>query len=339
MIFSLLCAITFASNKLHLKSLDNAWTDWLDLYKDTETIQQHFLEGKLEERKEVFAYNYAYVRMHNSRNSSYWLELNEFAGMTNDEFRAQRNGYLGDSQRMGEKYVMSSEAAPASVDWRNKLVLPVKDQAQCGSCWAFSTIVSLEGQYAKLTEKLLSLSEQDLVDCVKKVKIPGSSEECCDGCEGGLMDYAFQYIIDSQDGTDDKESEYRYTAKNGRCKFRESEGFKDAKVTKYTDITKGSEEELKDATATVGPISVAVNANNAWQLYGGGILKPLFCPGNRLDHGVAVVGYGADGVKDYWIIKNSWGKTWGEKGYVRLHRGSNTCGVSNSACYPTVESA
>merc|ERR1719204_869735 len=293
MIFAILFAVTFSSNNLHLESLDNAWDGWLNLYKETSTVQQHLMEGKINERKEIFAYNYAYVRMHNSRNHSYWLELNEFAAMSNDEFRATRNGYLGEHESHGEEYVMSGEEAPSSVDWRNKLVLPVKDQAQCGSCWAFSTIVSLEGQYAKLTENLLSLSEQDLVDCVKKVKIPGSSDECCDGCEGGLMDYAFQYMIDSQDGTDDKEADYRYTARNGVCKFREAEGFKDAKVSKFTDIKKGSEEQLVDATANVGPISVAVNANNAWQLYSGGVLKPLFCPGSKLDHGVAVVGYGA----------------------------------------------
>jgi len=338
MIFALIFAVALSSNKLHHLSLDDAWNGWLDMYKDTETLQQHQYEGKMNDRKDIFADNYAVVRMHNSRNHSYWLELNEFAAMTNEEFRMSRNGFLNiDHPRNGEAHVMSGVEAPSSVDWRNKLVLPVKNQEQCGSCWAFSTVVSLEGQYAKLTENLLSMSEQDLVDCVKKVKVPGSSEVCCDGCEGGLMDYAFQYMIDSQSGTDDKESSYRYTARNGRCKFEKSEAFKDAKITKYTDITKGSESELMDATANVGPISVAVNANNAWQLYSGGVLKPLFCPGNRLDHGVAVVGYGKEGAKEYWIIKNSWGKTWGEEGYIRLHRGANTCGVANSACYPTLE--
>jgi C1A family cysteine protease len=339
MIFALFLAVAFAFNNLYLHSLDDAWKGWLTMYKETETMTQHLLEEKMDVRKEIFALNYAYVRMHNSRNASYWLELNEFAAMTNDEFRATRNGYNNiEHKRMGESHVMSEEASPSSVDWRGKLVLPVKNQEQCGSCWAFSTIVSLEGQYAKLSESLLSLSEQDLVDCVKNVKIPGQSDTCCDGCEGGLMDYAFQYMIDSQSGTDDTESSYKYTARNGRCKFEKSKAFKDAKVTKYTDITKGSESELMDATANVGPISVAVNANNAWQLYSGGVLKPLFCPGSKLDHGVAVVGYGKEGEKEYWIIKNSWGNTWGEKGYVRLHRGANTCGVANSACYPTLES-
>jgi len=336
MIFAVVFAIALSSNNIHHLQLDDAWKGWLAMYKDTATVQQHYYEDKMDDRKNIFADNYATVRMHNSRNYSYWLELNEFAAMTNEEFRMSRNGYLNiDHPRNGEEHVTGYgvEANPTSVDWRGKLVLPVKNQEQCGSCWAFSTIVSLEGQYAKLTENLLSLSEQDLVDCVKKVKIPGSSEVCCDGCEGGLMDYAFQYMIDSQSGTDDKESAYKYTARNGKCKFEKSEAFQNAKVTKYTDIKKGSEDDLADATATVGPISVAVNANNAWQLYSGGILRPLFCPGNRLDHGVAVVGYS----ENYWIIKNSWGKTWGEKGYVRLHRGANTCGVANSACYPTLE--
>merc|ERR1719436_1571444 len=306
------------------------------MYSNSATVKAHGING---DRKEIFAYNYAFVRMHNSRNQSFTLALNEFAAMTEEEF-TQRNGFRQGERSwrsIGESHVVIGDA-PSSIDWRPKLVNPIKNQGQCGSCWAFSTIVSLEGQYAKLTNDLTSFSEQDLVDCVKNQKIPGQSDTCCNGCQGGLMDYAFQYMIDSQSGSDDTESSYKYTARNGRCKFEKSKAFKDAKVTKYTDITKGSESELMDATATVGPISVAVNANNAWQLYSGGVLKPLFCPGSKLDHGVAVVGYGKEGAKEYWIIKNSWGKTWGEKGYVRLHRGSNTCGVANSACYPTLES-
>eukprot|EP00493_Phyllostaurus_siculus_P003465 UN03480 len=173
-----------------------------------------------------------------------------------------RNGSLSiNHPRNGEAHVMSGVEAPSSVDWRKTLVLPVKTKNNAGHA-GLSPRLSPSRTVRQAPKNLLSMSEQDLVDCVKKVKVPGSSEVCCDGCEGGLMDYAFQYMIDSQSGTDDKESSYRYTARNGRCKFEKSEAFRDAKITKYTDITKGSESELMDATANVGPISVAVNAND-----------------------------------------------------------------------------
>lgn len=323
MIFFLICAFAFANN-LHTYDLETAWKRWNNMYEKSSTVMAHGIDG---ERKEIFAYNYAFVRMHNSRNQTFTLALNEYAAMTEAEFK-QRNGFTNeqrDWKSLGESYVMQGNV-PDSVDWRPKLVNPIKNQGQCGSCWAFSTIVSLEGQYAKLTSDLQSFSEQDLVDCAKNVKIPGSSQTCCDGCKGGLMDYGFQYMIDSQSGSDDSEKSYPYTGKDGTCHFDGGSAFKDAQVTGFVDLK--SEDELLDATANVGPISVAVNANTFWQLYHSGILNPIVCNPDKLDHGVAVVGYGKDG-DDYWIIRNSWGTVWGEKGYARLLRGSNKCGIAN----------
>jgi len=331
MIFYILCTLAFANN-LHTYDLETSWKLWRGQF---ESQVPHTLDAA---RKEIFAYNYAFVRMHNSRNHSFTLALNEYAHMTEDEFK-QRNGFTNerrDWRSIGESHVMVGDA-PSSIDWRPKLVNPIKNQGQCGSCWAFSTVVSLEGQYAKLTNDLTSFSEQDLVDCVKNVKIPGSSDTCCDGCQGGLMDYAFQYMIDSQDGADDTEASYPYKGRNEACNFDSGSAFKDAKVTGFVDLK--TEDELLDATANVGPISVAVNANIFWQLYGGGILNPITCNPDKLDHGVAVVGYGTDS-DDYWIIRNSWGKTWGEKGYARLLRGKNKCGIANGPpSYPKMSSA
>jgi len=328
MIFAILLSLAFANN-LHKLPVDQAWAKW----------QTQFGEHECPHRYEAFFYNHALVRAHNSKpNVTFTLALNEFAHLTNEEFKEQQ-GFRGGErswQSLGDAYEMVGNA-PDSIDWRGKLVTPVKNQGQCGSCWTFSAVVSLEGQYAKLTNDLTSFSEQDFVDCVKNVKVPGSSQSCCDGCNGGLMDYAFQYMISNQDGADDTESSYPYTGKDGSCSFSQSGAFKDAQVTSFVDLK--SEDELLDATANKGPISVAVNANIFWQLYHGGVLKPFSCPANKLDHGVAVVGYGTDSGKDYWIIKNSWGKTWGEDGYVRLNRGDNTCGVANGPpSYPVMSS-
>jgi len=329
----LLFALAF-SNNLHTLPVDKAWARWQVMYNDTQTFQQHVASGSLDMRRDIFALNHAYVKEHNSQGHSWTLELNEFAAMDNEEWRYTRHGYKGEPLNLGEAYVMSGLKNPSSVDWRGKLVNPIKNQASCGSCWTFSAVASLEGQYAKMTETLVEFSEQDLVDCVKGVRLPGSYQTCCSGCSGGLMDYGFYYLQQEQNGADDYESQYPYTARDGSCKYSASKAPNDAKVTGYTDIRTGSETQLEDATANVGPISVAVNAAGiGWQLYKSGVYSPSSCNPNNLDHGVAVVGYGTDG-DDYWIIRNSWGTSWGENGYMRLEKGGNTCGVAQSASYP-----
>lgn len=330
MIFSLICAIALAANNFHHYDLNTAWKRWQMHYGNSETVLAHGLD---DERKIAFSYNYALVRQHNSMNMSWSLELNEFAAMPFDEFR-QRNGYKPWMKESAPKASATHQivgGAPSSIDWRPKLVNPVKNQGQCGSCWTFSTVASLESAYAKLTENLESFSEQDLVDCVKNF------QGCCNGCQGGLMDYAFGYMEQSQSGRDDMESNYPYTAKDGTCEYSASKAFSGAKITGYTDVTSKDEDALLDAVANVGVISIAVNAAHHWQLYSGGILDVSYlCNPDKLDHGVAVVGYGTDG-KDYWIVRNSWGPSWGEEGYIRLVRGKNMCGVATQPSYPTME--
>lgn len=281
------------------------------------------------------------VEKHNADERNTWtMAMNEHADLTQEEFN-QRNTLRHRSTK-GTLHVPSNNTAPASVDWRTKnLVNAVKNQGQCGSCWAFSTVVSLEGQIAKSSGDLPSLSEQDLVDCVKDVVLPGDSQKCCDGCQGGLMDYAFDYIIKSQSGKDATEASYQYTGSDGTCKFSSSS--KVGTITGYKDIPAADESALKDAVATVGPISIGVDASMGWQLYSGGIYKPAAwnpfkcsSAANKMDHGVAVVGYGSDSGEDYWIVRNSWGASWGEQGYMRLVMGQNACGVANAAVYPTM---
>lgn len=308
---------------------------WKQQYNKTYATKEEHMK-----REQIFIQNAIYIEKHNSEGHSFTLALNQFADMTPKEFADLQTLWpstLGTADSSApQRHQISGVELPTSVDWRDKgVVNPVKNQGQCGSCWAFSTIDSYESQVAIKTGKLASFSEQDLVDCVKDQTLPRTRGSCCNGCSGGLMDYAFAYMISKQSGKDDTESSYPYKAADGRCSFsaRTATG---AAVKSYTDIKAGDENALKDAVANVGPVSVAVDATSQWQFYRGGVFEPLTGCGTKLNHGVAVVGYGSEGGKDYWIIRNSWGSTWGEKGYLRLVMGKNECGVANSAVYPVL---
>jgi len=280
----------------------------------------------------------------------WWPELNEFADEDPAEFARTRNGLrpaLAARRRAapsgGVRHIVPANAPPlpASVDWRDKgLVVPPKNQGSCGSCWAFSAIASLEGQHAKKTGKLVSLSEENLVDCVHGVQLPNETTPCCMGCSGGLMDDAFSYVLEKQHGGVDTEAAYPYKGFSGSCLFDKLQpSAVGAKMVGFVDLQPGNETQLMHAVATVGPVSVGVDASLDWQLYAFGVFHPWFCsskPG-AMDHGVAVVGYGStDGGVPYWIIRNSWGSMWGEHGYMKLLRGKNACGVANAATYPLV---
>jgi cathepsin L len=229
--------------------------------------------------------------------------------------------------RSNSVFVPPVQDNPASVDWRTQgYVTPIKDQGQCGSCWAFSAVASLEGQHFKASGKLVSLSEQNLVDCSKK---QGNQ-----GCNGGLMDQAFTYI--KVNNGIDTEASYPYKAVDQKCKF--SAANVGATDTGFTDITSGSESDLETAIATVGPISVAIDASHgSFQLYKSGIYYEKKCSSSQLDHGVTVVGYGVNGTSEFYIVKNMWGTSWGTDGYIMMSKNKkNNCGIATTASFPTV---
>ncbi|CAL5028646.1 unnamed protein product [Urochloa decumbens] len=284
-------------------------------------------------RFEVFKANVDFIESVNAGNHKFWLEANQFADLTDDEFRATRTGYklpAGKDRRTAAfRYAnVSLDDLPDSIDWRAKgAVTPIKNQGECGCCWAFSTVASMEGVVKLSTGKLISLSEQELVDC----DVNGMDQ----GCDGGEMDDAFQFIIDNGGLT--TESNYPYTAADGTCNSGKASNDA-ASINGFEDVPANDEASLRKAVANQ-PVSVAVDGGDShFRFYKGGVLSGT-C-GTELDHGIAAVGYGvaADGTK-YWLMKNSWGTSWGEGGYIRMERDvadeEGLCGLAMQPSYPT----
>jgi cathepsin L len=285
-------------------------------------------------RRSIFAANVAKINKHNAEGHSWSMSVNKFADLTADEFKSMYASGLRSSDARSKNVNLSLlhkknvSANPTSVDWSAKgAVTPIKNQGQCGSCWAFSTTGSTEGATFIKTGTLPSLSEQQLVDC--------SGAEGNQGCNGGLMDQGFQYIIDNKGIT--TESAYPYTATDGTCASTGKPVA--ATLTSFTDVPANSETALETAIVQQ-PVSVAVEADqDVFQFYTSGVMTST-C-GTALDHGVLAVGYGTDAGSDYYKVKNSWGADWGMKGYILLGRGatfnpSGQCGIQMMASYPVV---
>jgi len=311
--------------------LDASWT----LFKSVFGKQYTFSEEVT--RRSIWEANVAIIRNHNLEADlglhTYTLGMNQLGDLTVEEFARQMNGLdmslrnqTADASRLTYR-APSNVQLPDMVDWRPKgYVTPVKDQGQCGSCWAFSTTGSLEGQHFAKTQQLVSLSEQNLVDC------SGSFGNM--GCNGGLMDNSFKYIK-ANNGIDTEPS-YPYEARNDQCRFNAANV--GATDTGYVDVAAQDEMALQSAIATVGPISVAIDAaHSSFQLYKSGVYNEPACSATRLDHGVLAVGYDSLNGQDYYIVKNSWGLVWGNQGYIFMSRNKqNQCGIATMSSYPLV---
>jgi len=283
-------------------------------------------------RKAIFVDNMKEIKMNNYlfglNHKSYESGINEYADMEWEEFDKQMNGFVYDSSENDNDAAfyepLPTDDLPAAVDHRDKgLVNPVENQKACGSCWAFSTAGALEGLHALKTGNLVSLSKQQLVDCNRVNR----------GCGGGWMNKAFDYII-SNDGVNTGQS-YPYIAHRQKCRYNATD-YK-ATMSSYEIIPRGDENALKSAVALHGPVAVAINARRHFKSYKSGVYK-AGCSTTRLNHAVLVVGYGTDAkAGDYWIVKNSWGTTWGEDGYIRMARNNrNMCGIASYASFPKV---
>lgn len=294
-------------------------------------------------RMKIFMENSHVVAKHNKLFAqglvSFKLKVNKYSDMLHHEFVKVFNGYNRSTvnpprtvgygpKDEGVRFIAPANVElPTQVDWRDKgAVTPVKDQGQCGSCWSFSATGSLEGQHYRATGQLVSLSEQNLVDCSEKF---GNN-----GCNGGLMDNAFRYI--KANGGIDTEASYPYKAEDEKCHYKTKN--RGATDKGFVDIESENESALQAAVATVGPVSIAIDASHqSFQLYGGGVYYEPECSADALDHGVLVVGYGTENGVDYWLVKNSWGPSWGDEGYIKMARNKkNNCGVATQASYPLV---
>ncbi|CAL4946040.1 unnamed protein product [Urochloa decumbens] len=313
---------------------DEALWDLYERWQAHHHVRRH--HGEKGRRFGTFKENVHFIHAHNKRGDRpYRLRLNRFGDMGREEFRSTfADSRINDLRRRGPHaaahalpgFIYENVAdLPQSVDWRQQgAVTAVKNQGKCGSCWAFSTVVAVEGINAIKTGKLVSLSEQELIDC--------DTEE--NGCQGGLMENAFDFI--KAHGGITTEAAYPYRARNGTCDSYRSRRGQLVSIDGHQMVPSGNEDALAKAVANQ-PVSVAIDAGGqAFQFYSEGVFTGD-C-GTDLDHGVAAVGYGvADDGTPYWVVKNSWGPGWGEGGYIRMERGAGDgglCGIAMEASFP-----
>lgn len=300
------------------------WTEFKRQYK-----RQYVSAEEENLRRTVYETNMRRAQEMGARNPLARFGTNAFSDVTEEEFKRRHSAEGFYARRKAPAQSPSTllfnskevtAAAGQTVDWRTKgAVTGVKDQGQCGSCWAFSSTGSIEGQYFLAGNKLTSVSEQELVSC----------DTIDQGCNGGLMDNAWSWLISAQKGQIVTEASYPYVSGDGNAPPCDLNGKTvGATINGHKDLAH-DETQMAAFVYASGPLSVGVDATS-WQTYSGGILTD--CISSQVDHGVLVVGYDDTNNPPYWIVKNSWNTDWGEKGYIRIKKGSNECLINN---YPT----
>ncbi|XP_049585369.1 cathepsin S, ortholog2, tandem duplicate 1 [Syngnathus scovelli] len=308
--------------------LDEHWMLWKKTHGKWYRSQPEDLH-----RRGLWEKNLMLITLHNLEASmglhSYQLSMNILGDLTPDEIRqsfANLTPPTDFHNRSSDWPLRQMVDIPDSVDWRDqKYVTSVKMQGSCGSCWAFSAAGALEGQLARTTGRLVDLSPQNIMDCSGKY---GNR-----GCYGGFISAAFQYVIDN--GGIDSEKSYPYTGKFGQCRYSAAQ--RAANCSGYNVLPENDEDALKQALAVIGPISVAIDASRpTFAFYSSGVYDDASCS-KSVNHAVLAVGYGTQDGKQFWLVKNSWGASFGDGGYIRMARGkSNQCGIAMFACYPVM---
>jgi len=342
-LFVVLCLVAISLAIVHVpneKEYTKEFRTWMM------THRKHYTTEEFGDRYKIFKENYNFVKTFNSNpKNKFKVGTNAYADLKNSEFNTLYKGLkLNLTAPKGQHHVpfsvhnLRNATCPANsgigatCDWRQAtdpaVITPIKNQGQCGSCWSFSATGSTEAQHAFTSKTLVGLSEQNLIDC--------STSEGNEGCNGGLMDQAFEYII--KNNGIDTEASYPYTCSGPNpCKFKVANI--GATLVSYTDIPTKNEKDLQAAIVADGPVSVAIDASSiTFQLYVFGVYYDPLCSETNLDHGVLAVGIGTttyDG-EEYYIVKNSWGTSWGMDGWFWMTRNSNNnCGIATAASYPT----
>jgi len=305
----LFCAVFVLTHATY----ENEFAAWV-----SSNNKSYATEEEYQNRLGVFSANMDKIqKLNEESDGGAVFAVNKFADLTSEEFDATYKGYRPVAWKVQRDLELPEVAAPATFDWEpTGKVTPVKNQEQCGSCWAFSATENIESVWmiAKdLTkDNFKPLAPQQIVDCDKRDG----------GCNGGDTPTAYEYVIGA--GGQDTEASYPYHAVNQACQFKPADV--EAKISSWKYVGKDNEADMLTGVATVSPLSICVDAE-PWQFYSGGIMKKAQC-GTSLDHCVQITAYDTAASTKYWNVRNSWGADWGEKGFIRLEYGTNTCGVA-----------
>ncbi|XP_072449888.1 procathepsin L-like [Chiloscyllium punctatum] len=325
-----------ASGHTFDSALDEDWKNWKSQHG------KQYTKDEENYRRMIWEDNMRFIEQHNLEYSmgkrTFTVGMNQFGDMTNEEFNEIMNGFRpvdadnahevdeSDDDINDEESNEDENNDDLTIDWRTKgFVTPVKNQGHCGSCWAFSATGAIEGQWFERHKQLVSLSEQNLVDC--------STEYGTHGCRGGWMSHAFEYVVKSH-GINSA-ADYPYLASDEECKFMPNKTA--AMIRHYAFVIRG-EKYLARVVERIGPVSIAVDASQRdFQLYRSGIYYNQNCTKHLPNHAMLVVGFGTDNRQKYWLVKNSWGTGWGDEGYIKMAKDvQNMCGIANYGVYPIV---